>query len=74
MTAKDLAGQSIGDDSRGLARRHARELIFLEVGIDPQLVCWDDGQQMGARRHIGADLCGAISDIAINRRADLGLA
>ena len=57
---QDPARRHIGDNRRGLARSHALELVFLEIGVDPQALRGDDGQKIGAIRHIGADLGGAI--------------
>ena len=34
----------------------------------------DDGDEIGAAGDIGADLGGAIADVAVDRRADFGVA
>ena len=58
----------------GLAGFHSGELILLEIGVDPQAVRRHDRQQISALRDIGSDLRRAIADIAVNRRADFGIA
>ena len=50
------------------------ELAFLEVGVHPKVVRRDDRDEIGAAGDIGADLSGAIADIAIDRRANIGVA
>ena len=54
--------------------RHMLELAFLEVGVDPEIVRRDDRDEIGAARDIGADLGGAVADIAVDGRANLGVA
>ena len=55
-------------------RRHLGELIFLEVGVYPETMGRDDGQQIAGLLHVGADLRRAVADIAVDRRPDLGVA
>ena len=74
MAAKDVVRQDIGDDRRRLSGHQMLELAFLEVGVDPKVMRGDDGDEIGAAGDIGADLGGAISDIAVDRRADFGVA
>ena len=74
MAAKDVVRQDIGDDRRRLSRRHMLELAFLEVGVHPEVMRRDDGDEIGAACDIGADLSGAIADIAVDRRANIGVA
>ena len=50
------------------------ELAFLEVGVHPKVMRRDDGDEIGAASDIGADLSGAIADIAVDRRANIGVA
>ena len=49
------------------------ELIFFEIGVDPEVVRRNDREQIGALRRIGADLSGAVADIAVNRRTDFSI-
>ena len=58
----------------GLPRSHAGELVFLEIRIDPEPVGGHDRDQIAPGGHVGADLAGAIADIAVDRRSDLGVA
>ena len=74
MAVKDMVRQDVGDDRRGLSRRHSFELVLLEIGVDPKVMRRDDGGEIGAAGDIGADLGGAIADIAVDRRADFGVA
>ena len=39
------------------------ELVFLEVGVDPEAVGRADRQQVAAGGDIGADLRGAVADL-----------
>ena len=48
--------------------------MFLEVGLHPQAAGGHDGDQIRARLDIGADLRGAVADVTVDRRADLGIA
>ena len=66
MAVKNIARQCVGDDRRWLARLHACELVFLEIGVDPEPVRRNNGQQVCPLRDIGADLGGAIADITID--------
>ncbi len=50
------------------------ELAFLEVGVHPKVMRRDDCDEIGAASDIGADLSGAIADIAVDRRANIGVA
>src|SRR5208337_3741743 len=74
MAVKDMVRQDIGDDRRGLSGRHPLELVLLEVGVHPKLMRRDDGGEIGAAGDVGADLRGAIADVAVDRRADFGVA
>ena len=38
VAVEDVARQHVGDDRRRLAGHHAGELVFLEVGVDPETV------------------------------------
>ena len=71
---KTWSGKHVGDDRRFLARRHMRELVFLEIGVDPKPMRRDDGDQIGASGDIGADLGRAIADVAVDGRADFRVA
>ena len=73
MTVKDMARQGVRDHARRLAGLHSRELVLLEIGIDPEALRRHDGQQVGALRHIGSDPSGAIADIAANGCTDFGI-
>ena len=73
MAVKDMARQRVGDDRRRLPGLHSRELVFLEIGVDPEAVRRNDRQQIGALRDIGADPGGAVADIAVDGRADFGV-
>jgi hypothetical protein len=64
------AGHHVGNNLDGLAPADARQLTFLEVGINPQAVYRDDGQELSSDRRIGAGSCAAVSDHAIDRRAN----
>ena len=64
---KDMVGQGVGDDCRRLPGLHSCELIFLEIGVDPQTMRGTNRQQMGALRDIGTNPCRAVADIAVNR-------
>src|SRR5580700_11502552 len=55
MAAKGLSRQHVGDHRRRLARLHLRQLIFLEIGVDPQAVRRDHAEEIGAAGDIGAD-------------------
>ena len=74
MAVEDLSRQHVGDDRRRLPRPHMRQLVLLEIGVDPEPLRRDDAQQIRAVRDIGTDLRGAVADIAVDRRADLGVA
>ena len=62
------------NDRRRLSRNHMLELAFLEVGVHPKVMRRDDCDEIGAASDIGADLRGAIADIAVDRRANIGVA
>ena len=74
MAAKDVVRQDIGDDRRRLSGNHMLELAFLEVGVHPKVMRGDDCDEIGTASDIGADLGGAIADIAVDRRANIGVA
>jgi hypothetical protein len=65
--------QRVGNDRRRLPGLHSCELVFLEIRVDPEAVCWNDGQQICALQNIGADLSGAVADIAANGCTDFGI-
>ena len=44
------AGHHVGNNLDGLAPADARQLTFLEVGINPQAAHRDDGQELGSDR------------------------
>ena len=71
---KDMTRKRIGDDCCRLSGLHLRQLIFLEIRVDPQAMRRNDGQQIGALRYVGPDLRSAIADIAVDRRHDLRVA
>ncbi len=74
VAVEDMAGQGVGDDGRRLAGSHPLELVLLEIRIDPQTVRRNDGEKVGALGDIGADLGGAVADIAVDRRTDFRIA
>jgi hypothetical protein len=74
MAVEDLARPHVGDHRRWLPRLHMRQLILLEIRVDPEPVRGGDAQQVSAAGDIGADLPGPVADIAVDRRADLGVA
>ena len=65
--AKADAGQHVGNNFGGLALANARQLTFLEVGINPQAAGRDDGQELGSDGRIGAGSRAAVADHAIDR-------
>src|SRR6185437_10493624 len=66
MAVKNMVGQHIRDDGRTLSRLHARELVLLEIGIDPEAMRGNDRKEIGAARDIGAHLRGAVADEAVD--------
>src|SRR5579864_2183807 len=70
MAVEGFARQHIGDDRRRLTRYHVRELVFLEVGVDPEALCRDHADEISAASNKGAYLGGAVADITLDRRAD----
>ena len=69
-----MVRQDIGDDRRCLSRHHPFELALFEVGVHPKVMRRDDGDEIGAAGDVGADLGGAVSDIAVDGRANFGVA
>ena len=51
-----------------------RQLIFLKIGIDPEPLRRDDTQEICAIGDVSTDLGGPVADVAVDRRADLGVA
>jgi len=64
------AGQHIGNDLDRLALAHARQLAFLEVGVNPQSRCRNDGQEVTSNRRIRAGTGTAVADDAVDRCTD----
>ena len=74
MPEEGFSRQYIGNDGRWLPRPHIRQLVLLEIGIDPEPVRRDDTHEVGAVCNVGPNLSCAVADIAVDRRADLGVA
>ena len=53
---------------------HARELAFLEVGIDPEPARRHQRDELRADRRVGAGPRAAVADRAVDRRAQFGVA
>src|ERR1700722_14762058 len=58
MAAEWAARKYIGDHTGILARVDPRELVLFEICIHPEAVRWNDADEIGADRHIGADADG----------------
>ena len=58
MAMEGFSRQHIGHDRRRLSPPHIRQLILLEIGIDPEPVRRDDAQKVGAVGNVSADLRG----------------
>ena len=71
--AKADAGQHVGNNFGGLALADAAQLSFLEVGINPQAAGRDDGEKLGSDGRIGAGSRAAVTDHAIDGRANFRL-
>ncbi|MNE18504.1 hypothetical protein D3C80_1115460 [compost metagenome] len=74
MTVEFLPRQHVGTDHHPLPRHHVRQLVFLEVGIDPQTAGRHHREQLRAGLGIGADPCPAIADHTVNRCLQFGVA
>ena len=67
-----MLGQRIDRDRSRLAGAQARQLRFLEVGVDINLIERNEARKPLAGLHVIAGLHGAIADHAVDRRADDG--
>ncbi len=67
-----MLGQRIDTDRDRLTGLQARELRFLEIGIDVDAIERHQAGEALAGLDVIADLHGAIADDAVDRRADLG--
>ena len=64
------AGKRVNAQPHRLTGPHVRELSFLEVGRNVDLVQGDQGHQLRARLHVLTDTDGARRDDAVNGRGD----
>jgi hypothetical protein len=71
MAVEDLATQDVGADLHRRPFAHARQLVFLEIGIDPQAARRDDGQQLSAGSGVRAQPGATVADHAVDRRPHL---
>src|SRR6202012_2452117 len=51
----------------------ARELVFLEIGVDPQTIRGHERDELRTHRGIRTDLRTAVADDAVDGRAQLGV-
>ncbi|MNF94796.1 hypothetical protein D3C84_775160 [compost metagenome] len=61
-------------NDHALTRHHARQLVFLEVGIDPQPPGGHHRQQLRTGLGVGANPRATVADHAIHRGAQFGVA
>jgi len=69
-TTKTDTRQHVGNDFNRLARSDARQLTFLEIGVNPQAARRNDGEQLGSGCRIGASARAAVTDYPVDWRAN----
>lgn len=74
MTLKGMVRQHIGDDGHRLTGTHMRQLVFLEVGVNPQAVRGYQGEQLRTAADERAGPRAAVANHPIERRANVGIA
>ena len=68
----EYMAQGVNVDSNGLARVHAGQLRFLEIGGDPEAICLDDHEQLLAFGDACANLGAALGNNSRYRRVYTG--
>ena len=74
LAAELPARDGIDFDHYGRSGVYPRQLALLVIGIDPQAARWNEGKELRTGRGVSPDLCTAVSNPAIDWRAQLSVA